>query len=244
MLYTISTLLTQIKEDIGIKDLPMPVDDSDLVRRIQNSALNTFSIYYPELITVFLTYKDVIDESLRTLNGGVLYEIPQKYYQNRTIVGAYYLDTAAVGSVDSTYLPNVTLDGADSILSSVADIQMASALGSMIAHAPTYKFIPPNKVMIYNGWFMGSYLLDIGLSHDISLTTIPPTAMESFKRLATLDIEEYLYNILKRKENLDVGIGNISLKIDSWENASEQKRDLLERWEEDSSLNLDGISYF
>lgn len=244
MLYTISELLTQIKEDIGEEDLPMPVDDATLVKRIEQSALKIFSLYYPEIRTVFLTYKDIIDESYRTLNGGVLYQIPEKYYQDRTITGVYYLDTAAIGSVDSTYLPNVTLDGADSILGSIADIQMASALGGMIAHAPTYQFIQPNKIMIYNGWFMGSYLIDIGLSHDISLTTIPPTAMGSFKKLATLDIEEYLYNKLKRKENLEVGVGNISLKIENWENAASEKKDLLERWDEDAALNLDGISYF
>lgn len=244
MLYTISSFLTQIKEDIGIKDLPMPVDDADLVRRIQTSALTQFSIYYPEIVQVFLTAKNAIDEQYRSLTGGVLYEIPQKYYQDRTIMGVYYLDTAAVGSVDSTYLPNIALGGADSILSSIADIQMASGLGSMIAHAPTYKFVPPNKVWIYNGWTYGSYIIDIGLSHDISLTTIPPTAMDSFRQLATLDIEEYLYNILKRKENLDLGIGNITLKIENWENAADQKKELLERWSEDSSLNLDGISYF
>ena len=46
-LYNLSEFLSVVKEDIGIRDIPLPVDDAELVKRFDNSALKSFSIRYP-----------------------------------------------------------------------------------------------------------------------------------------------------------------------------------------------------
>ena len=117
-------------------------------------------------------------------------------------------------------------------------------MGSMMGHAPTFRFDPPNKLVIYNGWTGGSYRIEVGMLHDPSLSTIPAGAMTHLRQLAVLDIEEYLYNKMKRIQDLETGIGSINLRIDNWENAASEKRDLLRDWDESGNLDLDVINYF
>ena len=113
-----------------------------------------------------------------------------------------------------------------------------------MGHAPTFRFDPPNKLIIYNGWTGGSYRIEVGMLHDPSLSTIPPGAMTHLRQLAVLDIEEYLYNKMKRIQDLDTGVGTINLRIDNWENAASEKRDLLREWDESVNIDLDCINYF
>ena len=69
--------------------------------------------------------------------------------------------------------------------------------------------------------------------------------MTHLRQLAVLDLEEYLYNQLKRKDQLDVGVGTINLKIDEWANARDEKKQLLETWDnEGANLDIDPINYF
>ena len=142
------------------------------------------------------------------------------------------------------YMPNVVLGSADIMIESIADIKMAASLGSMMCHAPTFRFDSPNRLTIYNGWTGGSFRIEIGLLHDPSLSTIPPGAMTHLRQLTILDTEEYLYNKLKRTTDIETGIGTINLRIDNWENAAQEKKDLLREWDESASLDLDNISFF
>ena len=47
-LYNLSEFITTIKEDIGIKDIPLPVSDNDIIDRFKRSVLADFSVIYPE----------------------------------------------------------------------------------------------------------------------------------------------------------------------------------------------------
>ena len=114
----------------------------------------------------------------------------------------------------------------------------------MMAHAPTFRFDPPNRLTVYNGWCGGSFRIEVGMLHDPSLATIPPGAFTHLHQLAVLDLEEYLYNKMKRITDLETGVGTINLRIDNWENAAQEKRDLLREWDESASLDLDVINYF
>jgi hypothetical protein len=87
--------------------------------------------------------------------------------------------------------------------------------------------------------------VDVAMTHDLSLSTIAPGAFTHLRQLAKLDIEAFLYNKLKRLDNLDVGIGNIQLKIENWEGSEDRMRELLNSWDEGgANLDIDNISYF
>ena len=49
-LYTPSKFLTLLKQDIGIKGIPLPVDDKALYDRFCESALKEFSIRSPRIV--------------------------------------------------------------------------------------------------------------------------------------------------------------------------------------------------
>ena len=243
-LYNLSEFMTIIKEDMGIKDVPLPVDDKELVKRFDRSALREFSVRYPVISEVWVTSSDAIDYYTRSINGSATYIIPEKYYRGSEILMVLGLNPGGYGSEANMYMPNVVLGSADMLLESIADIKMAAALGSMMCHAPTFRFDPPNKVVIFNEWTSGSYRVECGLKHDLSLATIHPGAFTHLRQLAVLDLEEYLWGKMKRITDLDVGVGSIQLKIDNWESAAQEKKDLLREWDETVNLSVDRVMYY
>ena len=244
MLYNYSEFLTQIKEDIGIKDVPLPVDDTALTKRFITSALREFSVRYPRIEDIIITQDMAIDLSTRSAYGAVTYIIPEKYYRGSQILTVLSINSTGYGAADNFYNPTLFLGSADILLESVSDIKMAASLGRMMGHAPTFRFDHPNRLTIYNGWTGNSFKVEVGMMHDPSLSTIPPGAMTHLRQLAVLDIEEYLYNKMKRIQNLETGVGTISLQIENWENAAQEKKELLREWDESANLDLDTINWF
>lgn len=245
-LYNISEFMTLLKEDIGVKNIPLPVDDNQLLQRFGNSALKEFSVRYPRIehITVDDTNKIAPNEYDRNMR--VMYKIPTRSFgDDAKIISVFHFDVLRPLGFSDFYVPQGMWASPDSVLTGIADIKMAAAVASSMAKAPTFEFRDPDTLIVYNGWSGGVYQADIGLTHDISLSTIPSGAFTSLRKLAVLDLEEYLYNKLKRLDNLDVGIGNIQLKIDSWEQAADKKADLLNDWDQNgANLDVDGLFYY
>lgn len=242
--YNLSEFMELIKGDIGVKDIPLPVDDKEIVRHFELSALREFSVRYPLIREILLTQDDVVGRDMTSSSGSVTYVVPKKYWNGCTILDVLHILPGGYGSEADMYMPSVALGSADVILESIADIKMAASLGSMMTHAPTWKFDYPDRITIYNGWSAGSYRLEIALSHDLSLATIPPGAFTNLRQLATLDTKAYLYKKMKRLTNLETGIGSIDLKIDDWEGAESQMNDLLRDWDETVELGIHSINYW
>lgn len=245
-IYNLSEFLTLIKQDIGITDIPLPVDDKALAERLQLSALREFSMRYPRIEEIILNDSNCISKENRQITGSATYVIPKDYYAGSQVLSVLGIDASPrSGDGAALYYPSFVMGSADVMLTTIADIKLAAQMGTMMSHSPTYRFISPDKIIVYNGWYAATYIFEIGLMHDINLTTIPDTAMTHFRQLATLDIKTYLYKQLKRKDNLDVGIGNISLKIDDWEGAENEMKELLKDWDENgANLDLDTINYW
>ena len=243
-MYNLSEFMTLIKGDMGIKDVPLPVVDTELLNRFDISTLREFSVRYPYLSEAWVTSKDAVDMGERSLNGSIRYIIPEKYYQGTIILDVTHLMPGGYGSEANMYMPNVVLGSADALIESVADIKLAAALGSMMAHAPTRRFDPPNRLTIYNGWSSGSYRIELALKHDLSLSTIPPGAFTDLRQLAVLDLESFVYNKIRRINRIETGIGSIDLMIDTWENAESAKQDLLRTWDETDDFATSEIIYW
>jgi len=243
-LYTSSEFLRLIKSDIGIKDIPLPVDDNELYQRINESALKEFSVRSPRREKFTIGNDDKIPPSYVTSTNALRYRIPKTVYWDAEVLMVIKVDVARPLGYSDLYVPQGMWASPDSVLSSLADVRIAAGVASAMGRAPTFNFVVPDIIELYNGWSGGIYDVEIGITHDPSLSTISPTAFTHLRELATLDVEEFLYNKLKRLDNLDVGIGNIQLKIDSWENAASEKKQLLKEWDEDGNLDIDTISFF
>ena len=246
MLYNLSEFMELIKQDIGIRDIVLPIDDSELVKRFGNSALKEFSVRAPRIEIMLMGETERVKTEMEAYRRvQLIYEIPKYIYEGSSILGIPHIDIARPLGYSDLYVPQGSFTSPDMLLGAIADIKMMSAVSASMGRAPTYKFITPNRIIMYNGWAGGVYEVELALMHDISLSTIQPTAFTQLLQLATLDMKEFLYNEIKRLQNLDVGIGNIELKIDSWENASSDKRALLDKWDEEgANLDVDSIIYF
>jgi hypothetical protein len=235
--------MTVVKSNIGIKDIALPVTDEELVERFASSALKEFSVRSPRMEIFYLSDENRVEPSVLTRGRQVIYKIPRHVYLDSTIIGVSKVDIMQPLGYSDLYVPQGMWADPASLISAIADVKLAAAVAGGMGKAPTFRFVPPDKIWLYNGWSSGIYYSEVLLTHDLSLSTVSPTAFTHLLQLAELDISEYLYNKLKRIDNLDVGVGNIQLKIDNWEGAGERKRDLLKEWEE-GSIDIDTITYF
>lgn len=249
-LYTLSEMVQVILEDIGIADLPIieTVGMNNIVKRIENSALKEFSQRYPYIKHFKMTDENLLhknkDDVFYSTTLGIDYIIPKEEYEGHTLLGISHINVNAVSGYNDSYVPYTYSFAPDQMMTMMSDIQMTADLGRMMAKSMTWEFTKPNKIRLYNGWLSGSYDVLLMLTHDTSLSTIPDTAMTHFRKLATYDVEWYLYNRFKRLQNLDVGIGNFELKIDDWADAQDKFRQYLDDIDEDGNLDIDYITFF
>ena len=249
-LYTLSEMVKVILEDIGIADLPIieTVGMDNIVKRLENSALKEFSVRYPYIKHFEMTDKNLLhknrDDSFYSNTKGIDYLVPTEEYEGHQLLGISHINVNAVSGFNDSYIPYTYSFAPDQMMTMMSDIQMTADLGRMMAKSMTWEFIKPNKIRLYNGWLSGTYDVLLMLTHDASLSTIPDTAMTHFRKLATYDLEWFLYNRFKRLQNLDVGIGNFELKIDDWADAQDKFRQYLDDIDEDGNLDIDYITFF
>ena len=229
-----SEFLTLLKQECQLSDISLPVSDVEITERFQVSTLKIFSRLYPLIRDCIITSKEAINMDERS----------EKYYQGTEIIDVMRIDASGYGSEAEMYMPSLLLGTADSMLESMAEIKMAASLGSMMTHAPTHEFRKPNRLLIYNGWTTGSFRVELELMHDPSLSTIPEGAMTDLMELAVLDLQEYIYGKLKRKNNIDTGIGSIQLLIDDFSNAASEKRQWINDKAETASFYTDVINWW
>jgi hypothetical protein len=243
-LYNLSEFITTVKENVGIKDLPLPVTDQEIVDHFDRVTLTDFSVVYPRVETVYLGQDNLTEKAKASMNTFYEYKIPKFVYEGTTILSVTKIDVARPNGYSDFFIPNANWSTPDAVISAMADVRMAAGVASALAKAPTLEFVPPNIIKVFNGWAGAIYEFEILLKHDLSLATVPPGAIYNLRRLAELDLEWFLYNKLKRKENLEVGVGSIQLRIDDWSSSRNDREELLRSWREESNLDFSHISRY
>lgn len=243
-LYNLSQFMTKVKQDIKIADIPVPFTDHEIVERFRTSGLVEFSVRSPFITNFGLSSADIIDNSQVSVTGAVTYRIPKHVYQDTPITQVLSIDVGRSGGFSDYYMPTAGFHSPEFILETIADIKMAAAMGSMMQHAPTFRFTAPDMLTIYNGWCAGTYLCEAGLVHDISLATVPPTAFTHLFQVAELDLEWFFYDEMCRKDEIDTGYGSFKLLTQQWEGSEDKLKDLLKEWDEQANLDVDRINYW
>lgn len=235
-----SQLLTSIKMDLGIYGLRLPFDNPDqaMMDVIKLKTLKTFSSFYPHVIqkTVnlnndFKCLKEEYTESIYVIpdmfgDREIMY-VRNIYLKNK-LLGNGYLAPVFDGSIDTYNMLMMT--------------QANANLASVAAPAITFKFVPPNRLHLYNvATAYGEIDIEFGVEHADNFSTIPITAWESFYELALLDIKRFLYNAMKHYTELQTAHGTISLKIQDWENAESERRDYIEKMRDIYHLEIEQL---
>lgn len=236
-----SEVITRIKMDLGLMAIATPFENiNDTINEIICvKTLPVFSIYLPHRVDgIKIHLKSLVrigrfpDEEeyiLPNFDNNLLY-IYDVSYANSDM-------TSSLGAAVADY-PLVTSGVTNAYLQSNA---LLSVTREMIPRM-SFEFIKPNRIKIWNRYYQDYIALDVGFEHSPSLATIPDSAKESFIELARLDVKSVLYESMKLYTGLSTAYGRVDLKLDSWESAASERRDLLEKW--DSSFHLEQDAFY
>ena len=237
----LSILVKRIKIDLGIYGLALPIENLDelIIDVIQDITLPVFSIYQPFEQTMYLDMNklDKIEKTasyeaylLPDFQERKLLSIKDVRYDDRSLSGMGYWG----GTIP--FLHNGITN--QLILSNASNALIGTMLPKM-----NFQFIAPRTIYLYNCIASYSLIYDMLFEHDRSLMSIPPTAEESFFKLALLDTKASLYGLMKHYNNIQTAYGTIELKIDDWADASNERKQLLEDWDNVYNLDLGQITW-
>ena len=235
----ISEVLFRVKSEIGIYGLALPLEnpDKDMTDVITNITLKTFSQFQPYYENFQCNVNDL--ERISKIGNEETYLLPDFHERPILFVSDVYYSEGNLSGLGywGGGMPLVTGNVAQQMmLSNVSSNMIQHMLPKM-----TFKFSHPRKLTLYNMYNSCSVLIVLAREHDKSLASIPDTCYESFLELAILDIKNFLYNIMKHYTELETAWGRVSVKIDDWANADQERKDLISRWSDTYHLDQTSI---
>lgn len=237
----LSIMVKRIKMKIGIYGIALPIENLDdmIVEIIQDITRPVFSLYQPFEQTIYLDMnrleeveKTAIYESylLPDFQERKLLSVKDIRYDDRSLSGMGYWG----GTIPF-------LHG-----SLMNQLMLSNAAGNLVATGMpkmNFHFDAPRMITIYNCIASHALIFDLLFEHDKSLMSLPPMAEESFFNLAVLDVKDNLYGLIKHYNNIQTAYGTIELKLDDWADASSERKDLLNGWDDNYHLDLGQITW-
>lgn len=232
----LSTIVTRIKLKLGLMAIATPFENIDqtITDIITDITIPVFSIYepYKESITIHthdLELEDKADYYER-------YLLPEFRTRKLLYVFDVKYDTGSLNGL-GYYGGGMPMMQGNLINQMMLANAGASLMNQMIPKL-TFDFQPPRTLTIYNIFASSKIVIDFGFEHDKSMASIPETCRESFVELALLDVKENLYPTLKMYNELQTSIGNVNLRLDDWQNAEADRKELLNRWDDNYHLDM------
>ena len=105
-----------------------------------------------------------------------------------------------------------------------------------------YEYLGGRRFRVTNGtYYKNRVVITIDMTYNDELFDIPPRMRSSFAALAELDVRRTLYNNLKYWEELQTAAGSFRLRIDDFQDAENQRNELLDNWNESHHLESGSI---
>lgn len=235
---TLTSILKHVKRKLGIISWYLPVEEEDLLDVIREETLKTFSIFYPLEYDFRLDLKkDVINEHEK------IYHLDfDKLPANCSFVD---INKITFYRYNEPYLLS-PFSSSTNFIELIEENLNNNLMSTIDTPVATFKFIPPNKLQLFNFYFVdvGSLIIKLFITHPDNLSTLPPTVMTFFKKLAVLDIKAFLYNMLKHYTNIETAYGTIDLKIDDWAEAESLREEMVDKLKENQIFNPQFDKYF
>jgi hypothetical protein len=236
----LSELFTSIKMDLGLYGIALPFPDENQIlhNTIKLKTIKTFSQFYPHVMRLDINLDDF--NCIKSHYNESIYEIPDVFAGRRIM---YIRKIDQKNKLLGNGYVNPVLDDSMDMYNSLMLGQAAANLTSAAVPPFTFKYIEPNLLYLYNMTTMANELtIEFALEHFDNLVSIPATAWQSFYDLALLDIKDFLYGVLKHYDQLQTAYGTITLKIDDWQQAASDRKDLIEKWRD--LYHLDTEQFF
>lgn len=236
----LSNIMTRIKLKLGLMNIATPFEDLDglILTILKDITVPVFSTYNPVKEKLHINMNDL--EKLEDTDVYEKYLLPE--FTNRKLIYVFDVnyDTSILSGL-GYYGGGMPLMQGNLINQAMLANAGANLMNTMIPKL-TFRFVHPRELYIYNAYSNSKLVLDLGFEHDASLASIPETCREEFLKLALLDVKENLYPTLKQYTELNTSIGNINLKLDDWANAEQERKELIDRW--DDTYHLDFQPYY
>jgi hypothetical protein len=228
MAINLSSILTRVKVDLGIYGLVLPIENADeeMANIIKDISLATYSNFFPDVSRVSIDIKDLV--CLQNLYQESIYIIPD-VFGGREILSIRKINPRSLLLSGGYYAPYI--DSSPELYMGMMMAQANADLISAAAPAFTYRFAAPNKVHLFNITTMYGILdIEFNLEHADNLSTVKKTQYDTFYELVSLDIKNFLYGSLKHFRNIQTAYGTITLDVDDWATAANDRKDLVEKW--------------
>jgi hypothetical protein len=211
-------LLGKTKRKLGIFYFKLPIEDKDLLTIVDEDTIPTYSIYFPQEVKATITESDRVPGKQNT------------FYIDEKHIGTE-VNIVDIELISGTYDPMSTAMFRPMSPFDAMNMQMHLDLTSAVADPIAYKFYPPNEIEIIGGRVMlGTFYANLLVTHNKLLTSIRPSQVDSFTKLAILDTKIFLYQNLKHFDQMETTFGTINLKIDDWANAETEREELISQW--------------
>ncbi len=236
----LSTVVTRIKLKLGLLAIATPIENLDetIVTIINDITIPVFSIYLPLKEKMVLKTMDL--ELLEKTAEYEKYLLPDFRTRKLLYVHDVYYDSSMLSGLGS-YGAMPMLQG--DIISQLMMSNAAKNVGNLFVPKITFHYEHPRTLYLYNMYSSSKIVIELGFQHDKSLASIPDTASESFMDLALLDVKENLYPIVKQYTEIQTAIGTINFKLDGWENAESERKELLNRWDDTYHMDHKNLYY-
>lgn len=234
----LSEMLTAIKMDLGIYSLHLPIEDKDMYEVIKLRSIRTYSQFFPHIQEVRFD----IDE-LKTYSKSyqkTTVELPDVFGGRRIIyVKEVDLDSEFVNAGYLAPEANASIQTFENLALTTANMHALSTLSPSF----TFEFHAPNRLTLYNHSIYADIInVKLAVEHFDNLSSISPSTFDTFYELASLDIKNYLYGILKHYTEISTPYGTINLRIDDYQSAADERKTLIETWR--SRNHLDNFDIF
>ena len=228
-------LLSKIERRLGTKPLMLPEDiskDKWADEVIIPDTITTFSRFFPHMVRIRIdaspeNKKDgyyIIDTDL--LGGAEILgvkDIAWDEYGNNAVA-----QQSGIGMYD--YLGAYNNYSMDDVMLLQARANMTSVFNNSIF----VDFKEPNMIRlssVTNGDITGGLAqmpIDVFVNHPANLSTIPPTQMETFEKLAIADVASFLVAYLQHYDGLETVFANVDMKLSSLERFADRREDIVQ----------------
>lgn len=235
-----TALLKKISRRLGMTalepHLPKEMQLSGWAKVIEEDTMVTFSRYFPNRLKMIIndetTYK-------KKEHGLTWYYIKDEVLQGTKLLGVMDIDwidnTAANASLGATslgggyYYPSFACP--EATLESILALQLNADMSSLYNRGVYIDYEYPNRFCVRGlantDYDLKSFVVILLVQHrDIS--TISPTKMEIFERLAQADIARSLYMNLRYYDNLETAYLNIDLKLSELQEEAGKRDQVIE----------------
>ncbi|MGL6099524.1 MAG: hypothetical protein ACRC0G_07850 [Fusobacteriaceae bacterium] len=240
-----TALLKKIKRRLGVRTLKLSLGDDDLLDIITGETVDTFSTHIPYIFNDFITVEDKVPNSVNT------YYLDDCMTRHKDVrcLGVYDVVMSNGLSLNEANIqdmgkytngepsfkhPGYMHTGIESIVLSGALANITSAFEFA---REVFTFEAPNKLTITRHKVTDYAQIKFQATHPKDLSTIAITYEEEFFKLSLLNIKIALYAEMKMYDQIETTFGNITLKIDEWSSAEQDRESLIKEWADKYIIN-------